>query len=265
MTKSGLGAVPQDLSQLSLEDSPSGTANRPSSLQRSPRPIKPLKAGATQQPIILDEAGDLTLEIGINRKRFCVDSHSLARASSAWREKLYGTDGPARRAASTGAADSWVIQLPDDDTTSMSVVLRLLHGQPVEAVNLSSQHDIFSLVESATRYDVIHLLRPWTAEIAAHLEYDALAVVKQTREPARELTAVDFTELQQLMKLAWDLGASDLFTFIASQLLLEVERDGDGALLDSKGDALEFDSWLKSIDILGEFVSTVPGVSRRAC
>jgi hypothetical protein len=254
--------LPRDLSQLSVDDAPPADGDQLSlddQLTPDDRPAKSPKLFGLppNRDIVLDEDGDLVLEVGVSRQRFLVDSHSLARASPAFKTKLFGESGSrrsSRRASGVASPPSgssgseWVVQLPDDEVAAMTVLLRLLHGQAVVAPpGLGGFDDIFGLVGSARRYELVHLLRPWTERLVGAVERDVAA------RPGTLATGEAFEAMRRRLEVAWDLGAEKLFGLVARRLLLNVESSGDGDLADPVGDALEFDTLpaIKSSGILG--------------
>jgi hypothetical protein len=119
-------------------------------------------AGATEPtPEAIDPDGDLFLVIGaeIHGKphTFRVCSAAMRRACQPWRSMLFG---PWREAKP--AHGDWVVQLPEDDPDAMRILLLIVHGTVAEVPEGPSLDELEDLVQVADKYDLLHILRPWT-------------------------------------------------------------------------------------------------------
>ena len=187
----------------------------------------------TSQNIVFDRHGDLRLQVGSQGQTFLVDSRSLGRASPVWKAMF---DGEWSKAKSI-VDDAWVVSLSDDDPEVMSVLLGIIHGDFPRDANIYSTKDVCAVASLADKYDIVHLLRPW-----APMWIEAVKA---------KPTTGSFQSYITKMCIAWDLGDESLFESMAKRILLLVEVDNEGVLLDSKGNALKDEPLLPRMGIIG--------------
>lgn len=118
-------------------------------------------------PIVLDDLGDLRLEVGEHKKAFIVCSRAMARSSPVFRSMLYG--GYAESKPTEG---QWVVHLPEDNDMAFAVILNIIHLRMTQVpmllpgtdrAPLSEDSDILlhHLAVLADKYLLLSLLQPW--------------------------------------------------------------------------------------------------------
>ena len=193
----------------------------------SSRPVREMEslgvADAPRPPslaaTVLDPEGDLRLEIGPSFASFQVDSRSLARASAVWRNGLFGDAARTERVQGR----PWIIQLPDDDETALSILLGIAHGVLPRSPGRYQPNEIYHLTIAAAKFDMIQLLAPWAESWCS---------------PLIGLRLEDFESIVQCLRIGWELGHAGLYDFMAKSIVTRVEATGDGELVDPDGNSI---------------------------
>jgi hypothetical protein len=172
------------------------------------------KAGATEPtPEAIDPDGDLLLVIGAEiyagpADRFRVCSAAMRRACQPWKSMLFGPWHEAKP-----AHGDWVVQLPEDDPGAMSILLLIVHGRVAEVPERPSLDELQELVQVADKYDLLHILQPWTR----CWEDGVLDRIYRKGE-----------DLITCIHLAWQLRAGDTFAEKIRELAFGLGRTETG-------------------------------------
>ena len=145
-----------------------GAAFQPRIPTRQPEPEIPREA--TPSELVIDQAGDLHLEVGGNHRdepvSFIVCSKTLARKSPIFKIMLFGPFAESKHSA-TG---EWAVQLPDDHPQVFRILMDIIHANfaavPVsldsDVMQESSEHDLLCEIARMTdKYDMVDVVRPW--------------------------------------------------------------------------------------------------------
>jgi len=180
---------------------------------------------------VLDQEGDLRLEIGPELAPFLVDSRALARASPVWRRSLFGDAATTQRVQGR----PWIVQLPNDNEQALSFLLGVAHGILPKSPESFRPHDVYALSVAAAKFDMVHLLRPWAQGWCAPLMWTGVT---------------DFRSCAGWLRVGWELGHAMLFNYMATQILTHVEATGDGDLVDPNGKLLSSNPSFASMELL---------------
>ncbi|KAH8883234.1 hypothetical protein GQ53DRAFT_699818 [Thozetella sp. PMI_491] len=200
-------------------------------LRKRKRPQE--ESESRDEMIEFDSLGDLILDVGPDQSRFLVCSKSLSRASAAWKTMFYG---PFAEAKPTGeaAAKDWVVQLPEDDPTALTIILDIIHGRFDDIPQTLEVDALLNLTILTDKYDLAHLLRPWAK---GWLDFI------RTHEGS--------SSNESLLWIAWELGDVTMFRDAVWHILKSSRINRQGALINSDGEELQEVSYLASFDILG--------------
>ena len=179
---------------------------------------------------VLDQEGDLRLEIGPELAPFLVDSRALARASPVWRRSLFGDAATTQRVQGR----PWIVQLPNDNEQALGFLLGVAHGVLPRSPESVRPEEVYALSVAAAKFDMVHLLRPWAQGWCASLMW----------------AGVSFRSCADCLRVGWELGHAMLFNYMAAQILTAVEATGDGDLVDPKGKLLSSDPSFASVELL---------------
>ncbi|EFQ30174.1 hypothetical protein CGRA01v4_00442 [Colletotrichum graminicola] len=163
-------------------------------------------SAVSNELLVYDEDGDLTIRVGPSLSPFRVDSKTVSRSSLVFRRMLFGGFAESRP---TDGSD-WVVDLPDDGRDSMEILFGIIHGAFERVPTELSLWSLYDLLVHTEKYDATRLLRPW-AKLWLHNQ----EVVSQTEEP-------------ELLCVAWELGDSALFKQMLHKITNECLIDNDG-------------------------------------
>ncbi|KAK1981485.1 hypothetical protein LZ30DRAFT_592637 [Colletotrichum cereale] len=169
--------------QLEVRDAPTNADQPSSDADRKPPLVAP------SELVVYDKDGDLIICVGPESRRYRIDSKTLSRSSPVFKKMLFG--GFAESRPSDGG--DWTVDLPDDDSTSMDIMLNIVHGAFEFVPEYLSLKHLYSLLALTEKYDATRLLRPWAR---AWIQNEAIK--DQTGEP-------------ELLSVAWEMGDSGLF------------------------------------------------------
>ncbi|KAJ1324712.1 BTB/POZ domain-containing protein [Microdochium nivale] len=189
-------------------------------------PAEDPEAGAVDESIV-DPRGDLWLHTqgtdsqGCSTQvRFRVCSRTLARASPAFDDMLFGNFAEAATNQSSDSDSDWTIKLPEDPSSAMKLLFEIMHSRHQHQTALSSAHEtliprLYDLLVVADKYDCIDLFRPWAASWV------------------HRLNAKDKSE-RDLLHLSWvfyQLGHATGYKAVMTRLIMDfpVSRCDDGA------------------------------------
>lgn len=230
------------------------------SLSLDPTPQAPRLPPSSATAI--DKDGDLYLAVGPDGRAFQVDSRAIIRASEVWKKMvspppplsldpthprnkeiiltraipLQLTGGWAESRPAEGA---WVVELSGDDPRAMEVVLHIIHLNNRHIPRRLSGEELFNVATLVDLYQVGGCLGLWA---------------KTWCEPAvRELKGqavqFEFQDLLRLTWIGWVFGNRVIFERAVNKLVLEVEIDGEGCLVDPAGIYLDEFRFLRAMDL----------------
>ena len=194
---------------------------------------------------VLDQEGDLRLEIGPEHAPFLVDSRALARVSPVWRRSLFGDAATTQRVQGR----PWIVQLPDDDEQALGFLLGVAHGVLPRSPESVRHDEVCALSVTAAKFDMVHLLRPWAEGWCASL---------------MKAGVTSFRGCADRLRVGWELGHAMLFNSMAMQILTDIEVTGDGRLVDPDGEPLSSNPSFASVDLLRTW-TRVSTASRVEC
>ncbi|KAF6829363.1 hypothetical protein CPLU01_08005 [Colletotrichum plurivorum] len=170
-------------------------------------------SGLLSSPTIyLDEKGDLRLRVGGEvdevSQDFVVCSRALGRSSPVLKTMLFGGFAESRPAEDGG---EWSVDLPEDATEAMEIVLNIVHGRfnlVPEKLSLSRLYDVLTITE---KYDMTVITRPWARSW--------MQGVKHQRDNPF------------LLCVAWELGDAEVFEEMYRKMTYESTIDLKGRLV----------------------------------
>ncbi|KAK1845993.1 nuclear pore protein-like protein [Colletotrichum chrysophilum] len=104
----------------------------------------------------LDELGDLTLRVGPEQSSFKVCSRTVSRVSPVFMRMLHG-----RFKESRPESSDWIVDLPDDDTESMQIMLNMMHARFDWVPQRISIPDLYEMLVLVDKYDALDVIQPW--------------------------------------------------------------------------------------------------------
>lgn len=106
----------------------------------------------------VDEEGDLVLRVGSETSTcdFLVCSSTLRRASLVWKKMLYGEFQEAKP-----AQGDWIVTLPDDDPSTMRVLLDIVHANFSDVPRQLDLPGVYTLLILMDKYDALRFVKPW--------------------------------------------------------------------------------------------------------
>ncbi|OLN88258.1 hypothetical protein CCHL11_00241 [Colletotrichum chlorophyti] len=162
--------------------------------------------------IYLDEKGDLRLRVGAevdeHPQDFVVCSRALGRSSPVLKTMLFGGFAESRPAENGG---EWIVDLPEDATEAMEIVLNIVHGRfnlVPEKLTLMRLYDVLTITE---KYDMTVIARPWARSW--------MQTVKHQTDDAH------------LLCIAWELGDAEIFETMFKKITYESSIDLKGRLV----------------------------------
>ncbi|KAF4827947.1 hypothetical protein CGCTS75_v007761 [Colletotrichum tropicale] len=154
----------------------------------------------------LDELGDLTLRVGPEQSTFKVCSRTVARASPVFMRMLHG-----RFKESRPESSDWIVDLPDDDTEPMQIMLNMMHARFDWVPQRISIQGLYEMLVLVDKYDALDVIRPW-----ARGWVDAVS---------------DDLDQPALLWIASELGDSALFGKVVMEIATKWTVDLDGAII----------------------------------
>jgi hypothetical protein len=145
---------------------------------------------------VFDKDGDLVLEIGTPTTAFKVCSRALSRNSDFFRCLL---TGPWLEATQKDpVTGEWRVQLPDDEPEPMAIFLAIVHSK-FDEVPVELAHGLlYQVTETANKFDMAHLLRPWVPRWISRYEKSARHVMDE--------------KIDKTLYFTWELGSVKPFT-----------------------------------------------------
>jgi hypothetical protein len=192
-----------------------------------------------------DDDGDLRLIVGPDRREYVVCSRAVARASHVWKKMLYG-----RFAEAKPKEGEWAVELPEDDAEAVGAFMNIIHFRFDSFPGRSDLtiKFLFQLAIIADKYDVTHLLRPWSSHWKSSL--------LQTAKKQFDL---------RFLWISWALGHRELFTYMTFELVRLSTLDPDGKLRAPGGEPLEEDVYVQALQISGERGACVSFIASAIC
>lgn len=173
---------------------------------------EPMSGLLSSPTIYLDEKGDLRLRVGGEvdevSQDFVVCSRALGRSSPVLKTMLFGGFAESRPAEGGG---EWSVDLPEDATEAMEIVLNIVHGRfnlVPEKLSLSRLYDVLTITE---KYDMTVITRPWARSWMQGVKH-------QTDNPF-------------LLCVAWELGDAEVFEEMYRKMTYESTIDLKGRLV----------------------------------
>ncbi|KAJ0147409.1 hypothetical protein CTA2_808 [Colletotrichum tanaceti] len=164
--------------------------------------------------IYLDESGDLRLCVGADvdehPQDFVVCSRALGRSSPVLKAMLFGGFAESRPAADVGGGGGgeWKVDLPEDSTAAMEIVLNIVHGHfnlVPENLPLMRLYDVLTITD---KYDMTVIVRPWARSWMQAVRHH--------------------TDNAHLLCVAWELGDADVFETMFKKMTCESMIDLQG-------------------------------------
>ncbi|KAI1269109.1 hypothetical protein F5Y18DRAFT_176821 [Xylariaceae sp. FL1019] len=154
---------------------------------------------------------------------YMVDSRALARASPVWKELLYGENAKSKPANASTASD-WVVELPEDNPFAMEALLDIVHGNfgltPPPGIAID-EGELFELTVLTNKYSLTRSIQPWAR---TWMDFVSETFEDQSEEPHSDY------QFYQLLWIAWELGAPNLFSEVAWLLTRHCAIDDNGDL-----------------------------------
>ncbi|TDZ72080.1 hypothetical protein CTRI78_v001464 [Colletotrichum trifolii] len=173
---------------------------------------EPLAGLISSPTIYLDDTGDLRLRVGgdidEHPQDFVVCSRTLGRSSPVLKMMLFGGFAESRPAENAG---EWTVELPEDATEAMEIVLNIIHGRfnlVPDKLSLLRLYDVLTITE---KYDMTVITRPWARSW--------MQAVKHHKENAH------------LMCVAWELGDMEVYEEMYKKITYESIIDLKGRLV----------------------------------
>ncbi|KAK2690143.1 hypothetical protein QWA68_010925 [Fusarium oxysporum] len=167
----------------------------------------------SSENIVFDPRGDVKLCVGeTDPVTFTACSRALARASPVFERMLFGLFMESRPAN----GEDWVVELPEDKPTALSIFLRISHGQFDQVPRKLSIDDLYDLTVLSNYYDGTHMLEPWMGRWMSLVEDDAKA---------------SKVSMVKSLCIAWEFGQKDSFCRIARRMLMESDGSEDPHLI----------------------------------
>ncbi|KAK7521368.1 uncharacterized protein IWZ02DRAFT_286658 [Phyllosticta citriasiana] len=133
----------------------------------------------------------------------------MSSGCDAWRAMLYGPFRESQAAQSSYATER-VIPLPDDDASSLAILLNIVHLRFKEVPSSLDFKQLVQLTRLTDKYGATQLLQPWAKSWIA--QHKAVIVT-----PGYE----------DWLWVAWELGQLQLFEKLVGELVMSVRvRDG---------------------------------------
>ncbi|KAJ0345828.1 hypothetical protein COL26b_011435 [Colletotrichum chrysophilum] len=154
----------------------------------------------------LDELGDLTLRVGPEQSSFKVCSRTVSRVSPVFMRMLHG-----RFKESRPESSDWIVDLPDDDTESMQIMLNMMHARFDWVPQRISIPDLYEMLVLVDKYDALDVIQPWARGWVD-------SVGEDLDQPA-------------LLWIASELGDSELFGKVVMEIATKWTVDLDGAII----------------------------------
>ncbi|GJC80398.1 hypothetical protein ColLi_03236 [Colletotrichum liriopes] len=162
--------------------------------------------------IYLDDSGDLRLCVGADvdehPQDFVVCSRALGRSSPVLKAMLFGGFAESRPGEDGG---EWIVDLPEDSTEAMEIVLNIVHGHfnlVPEKLPLMRLYNVLTITE---KYDMTVILRPWARSWMQGVKHQ--------------------TDNAHLLCVAWELGDEAVFESMFKKITYESMVDLQGRLV----------------------------------
>lgn len=212
--------------------------------------VSTLGGGTRYRQQRFDPYPDLTIIVGRQPwQELLVDSRAVCRASPVLRKRLSDVfilqNLLTPRRGRVRSEDMIREDFPDDDPAAFCTLMDIVHSR-YDIVNLIPNPDVemlFKIVQLATKYEMIRILRPYSATWLTDL----------TTETRTTLKRIDPANLKFILYVAWTLGEDELFLAVAERLAELCPVDEEGELLEnSGGERLKDYAYLQEIDVLGK-------------
>lgn len=218
--------------------------------------IGTLCGGARFDQQTFDPNPDLSITVGRQPwQELLVDSRALCRVSPVLRKRLADTYilrgirySSRSSAAQHGRSRPCAMireNFPDDDPAAFCTLMDIIHSRyeisnPVPAPDVEI---MFEIVRLAYKYEMVRVLRPYSAAWLADLRIRARISVAD----------IDPGLLKLILFVAWVLGEDKLFQVAAERLAELWLIDEEGELIENDGGMrLKDYNYLQELDILGK-------------
>lgn len=108
-------------------------------------------------------------------------------------------------------SSDWIVDLPDDDTESVQIMLNMMHARFDWVPQRISIQDLYEMLVLPDKYDALDVVRPW-----ARGWVDAVS---------------DDLDQPALLWIASELGDSELFGKVVMEIATKWTVDLDGAII----------------------------------
>ena len=158
--------------------------------------------------------GNIQLELDDGCKGLIVRRQTLCAASLVFRRML-DEDSPFREGQESrkNADGMQIIRLEDDDSTSMSIVMRIIHWQCQAVPQELQLYTLYGVARLCDKYDLGKSLQPWPR-----------LWIRPYLDGVREEESVG------ILFIAITFGLGDLFSSMTKHLILHTVLDDDGLL-----------------------------------
>ncbi|KAL8405018.1 hypothetical protein RB594_009776 [Gaeumannomyces avenae] len=196
-----------------------------------------------------DDRGDLQLLVGVapDQYKFIVCSRALSRASPVFSTML---NGPWTE--KQPVSGDWVVELPDDDPTSLRRVLTIIHGRFREVPDTIPLEDLHRLCICVDKYDITEYLRPWAKAWCLSMESKMDSSIENSARIAWVAWVLGNRDLleRSIRPLLWSSTPSSLTTTKAgNEYLVPLDSTGilDNIRIISMSKIQHLLSWLQGI------------------
>ncbi|KAK3317657.1 hypothetical protein B0T19DRAFT_405336 [Cercophora scortea] len=180
-----------------------------------------LRSGGRKRLTVIDPEGDLTLKVGRESRCFVVSSMRLVRASRFFMAMLHGKFREGK--AANKNKSSWVVKLPEDNASGFEVLLNIIHSRTSAVPYYITTRLLFRVTVLTDKYDLVSLLKPWTARWCNVLG----------SRPCCQKGAV------RRLWIAYELGNRGDFESMLERLVWKFSVDKNGSFLDHNGKRLD--------------------------
>jgi len=175
------------------------------------------------QRLVIDKNGDIVVRIaadgGFETGLFLVCSRTLRRASTMWDRVI-----PTLALTTSGRM---FYQLNEDGLhwPIFQMLMHICHGHFDKVPPVLAVERLWLLVRAAEKLEMTAVLRPWASSWLSGIRM-------------RGMRSHSLEAASQTAGISWALGDLALFTSATDRLIIEVDEDEDGDLIDPKDSTL---------------------------
>lgn len=174
-----------------------------------------MAAPAAPERVDIDRDGDLTLVVGPEHRKFLVCSRALSRASSVFKQMLYGNPQWRESRPKDPSELPWIVKLPEDNHDGTKTLLEIIHSRFSHVSNTcATVEELYEILVVADKYDMTKLLRPWVQGWVTSLP------------PLQDIEAI-----WPALGVATELGAEEIVRHLFQRVIKECKCDKQGNIL----------------------------------